>query len=427
MRRILLVALLALMHLGGAALAGEPASAFPDGTARTAGADGAPIVELYTMGQGALVVERFGHAAICVRYPRRPHEDVCYNYGTTDFSDPLGLTWGFVRGDADFWVSTTSPAQMIHHYRAKDRSIWLQRLPLDDATARELAAALEHDALPENRYYQYHHFADNCTTRVRDMIDGAVGGALSGGDQRGPGLTYRDISRQGFAEITGLLLLSDFVLGRPADRDPTTYEAMFLPDILRVEVERRLGVAPVTIYERRGPPFTGEPAGGRWILIALALVLAAAVAASRVTGRFPRLALATAAGILGFIGLVLWLLAMVSPLPEARWNEALLVFLPTDLVLPFLSERRLRRYARFRVTMLVVVSVLAAVGLLHQPLFTLILVPFLPLAAVGATTLRRRLARPVSTPVEAQGSDAPEPAVSGDPGEPPADASAGGS
>lgn len=421
MCRVVLLVPLIVAVLGSWAVAGEPASAFPDATGAPDAGEAAPIVELYTMGQGELVVERFGHAALCVRYPRRPGDDVCYNYGTTDFSDPLGLTWGFVRGDADFWVSTTSPGVMIHHYRAKDRTIWLQRLPLDDATARELAAALERDALPENRYYRYHHFDDNCTTRVRDMIDGVVGGALSGGDQGGPGVTFRDISRQGFAEITGLLLLSDFVLGRRADRSPTAQEAMFLPDILRAEVEQRLGVAPVVIYERRGPPFSNEPAGGRWILIALGLVLAAAVAGSRLTGRVPRLALGTAAAILGFIGLVLWLLAIVSPLPEARWNEALLVFLPTDLALPFLSERRLRAYARFRVGMLVLVSVLAAVGLLQQPLWALILLPFGPLAAVSATNRKRRLARPTPVAVD-------EPATSTEASdEPPAEPDEGGS
>lgn len=407
MRRCLLVVLVTAGLLGGTAVAGEPASSFPGRDVAGAGTDGAPIIELYTMGQGDLVVERFGHAALCVRYPQRRHDDVCYNYGTTDFSDPLGLTWGFVRGDADFWVSTTTPGHMIHHYRAKDRSIWVQRLPLDPDTAREMAAALERDELPENRYYQYHHFGDNCTTRVRDFIDRAADGALSGGNQAGPGLTFRDFSRQGFAEITGLLLLSDFVLGRPADRAPTIYEAMFLPDILRIEVQRRLGAEPVVIYERRGPPFSSEPAGGRWILVLLALALTALVVASRLTGRFPRLALAVVAGVVGFIGLVLWGLAIVSPLPEARWNEALLVFLPTDLALPFLSESRLRRYARFRTTLLVVVSILGAAGLLLQPLFTLVLVPFGPLAAVIAIRLRRRPARPV--PVQAEPAEPAEP------------------
>lgn len=91
-----------------------------------------PEVYLYTMGVGEALFERFGHAAMCLHYPRRPSHDGCYNYGTADFQTPLPLSWAFLRGRADFWVATTTPALLLAHYRVLDRTVWRQRLPLAD-------------------------------------------------------------------------------------------------------------------------------------------------------------------------------------------------------------------------------------------------------------------------------------------------------
>src|SRR5262245_55648138 len=92
--------------------------------ARAQPAGKAPVIEVYTMDQGELLVERFGHTAICVRWEDR--KDRCYNYGTTTFEDPVGLGWGFLRGRSNFWVSVQSPEGMLDHYMENDRTIWRQ-------------------------------------------------------------------------------------------------------------------------------------------------------------------------------------------------------------------------------------------------------------------------------------------------------------
>jgi hypothetical protein len=82
------------------------------------------------------------------------------------------------------------------------------------------------------------------------------------------------------------------------------------------------------------------------------------------------------------------------------------VVMPLDLVLPFLGAARRRRYALARIGLLVLVSLLAAVGVFHQPLWTLILVVFLPMLAI-ALDLPHGLARVGRAAAEA----APEAAV----------------
>ena len=370
-------ALLLLAGLTLPARAAEPADAVPDAAppaARRTAAE--PVVELYTMGQGELMFEKFGHAALCISPGGDERRGRCYNYGTTDFDSVVPLFWGFVRGRSLFWVSVSSKRRMLDHYVSSDRTLWRQVVPLEPEVARELARTLARTVKSEDRYYRYHHFHDNCSTRLRDLLDEATGGALSADPDAAAHPTYRAISRAGFAGDPAILLASDLVLGRAADRRPDAYEAMFLPDVLRAEVEARLGVAPELIYQRQGPPFPRDPgAGGRPVWLVLALLLAAPVALARWRGRRERLALAVAAVPLTLLGLLLWTLAVVSPLPEVRWNEVLLVFVPSDVVLPLLGAVARRRYATARVAILAAASLLLAVGVLRQPLWLLVPVP----------------------------------------------------
>ena len=95
-------------------------------------------------------------------------------------------------------------------------------------------------------------------------------------------------------------------------------------------------------------------------------------------------------GLLGVIGLALWVLAGISQMPELRFNEALLVFWPTDLGVGFLGGDRRRTYARVRVGVLVACGVGLAIGVLRQPLGLLLLAGLIPM---GVAAVWRESAR----------------------------------
>ncbi len=375
-RPVLVPSVLALSVLLSAPSTPAQTAAAPD-----AGRAGpVPEITLYTMGRGKVLWQKFGHAALCVEYPRNPRRSACYNYGTTDFADPVGVGWGFLRGQGKFWVSVTSPSQMIRIYRAFDRTIWKQVLPLTEEQVWKAVGRLEHDLLPENRYYTYHHFHDNCTTRLRDIIDEATDGALKPGTDSVPGPSYREFARVGFAEDAWLNVLTDLFLGRGSDARPNLWQAMFLPWYLRDHVEDRLGAKPVVVYQRQGHDFSLDPgSGGRWWLVLLALFLGAIVGLSRFKGRYERAALITATVPLGLLATLAYFLAIVTAVEEFRYNEVLLVFLPTDIALPFLGAARRQRYARVRVALLLLLAVLALVGVLTQPLWVLMLIALAPM------------------------------------------------
>ncbi len=354
-----------------------------------------PTVELVTMGIGALIWERHGHIALCLRYRSNPGRDVCYNYGIADFHKPISMAWGFFRGTKSFWVGRMRADHMLSIYEHADRTIWYQPLPLTPEQKQKVIDKLESDIRDENRYYSYDHFLDNCTTRVRDVIDNATGGALRSMAEQEPAgdETFRDLAREGFYGMRLPLLITDLAMGRSTDRIPTYWERMFLPDYLREAVQKRWGIEPYVAYQRRGPPpLEGGPSGR--VLLALVLLLLTAPAwATRLWGRFQRAGLAIAVVPYVVLGSVLWFLALISPLDYVRWNETCLILLPADILLiAFLSPERRRQYARFRVGMLALLGILDIVSVIKAPLLAPILWPLIPCLVVGFWPERRATA-----------------------------------
>ncbi|MGE5181489.1 MAG: DUF4105 domain-containing protein [Acidobacteriota bacterium] len=352
-----------------------------------------PQVILLTFGVGPRIFEKFGHAAICLRQPHSEREPVCFNYGVTSFDDTGAMAWNFLRGQQRFWVEPEAFDAMVRFYRAEDRDVFAQELALAPDQARAIEATLLHDVEDAHKYYVYDHFRDNCTTRLRDMIDRATGGKLSAGADVPYALTYREIGYSGLSGLPFLKAVADYVIGRQLDDTPTVWQAMFHPDVLRAQVEQRLGAAPRQLYKRRGPPFPKDGPSDRGWALAIALVFALPLVVAQWRRRLERAALAWSTLYLGLGGIAIWGLVAISSIPGVRWNEAVFVMMPFDAALPFLPVALRRRYARLRVAGLLLVSALASVGIFHQPLWIPILSAIIPLSIVGFDLPHPLLAR----------------------------------
>ena len=371
--------------------------------------DQKPVIELVTMGVGSLIWERHGHIALCVRYAD-PREDACYNYGIGDFHHPLDMAWGFFRATGAFWVGKMNPREMLSIYQYADRTIWVQPLPLTPEQKQKIIAKLEDDILEEHKHYAYDHFWDNCTTRVRDILDDATGGSLRAMTEPTDGKTYRDLAREGFLGMRVASLITDLAMGRVTDRVPSYYERMFLPDYLREAAIKRWGIQPIAIYERKGKPALKElekrladpnlPAAeradyeaqkaelesspsGRILFCLLILALTAPAWATRLWGKFQRTGLAVAVIPVVLFGTIFWLLSIISPLPYIRWNETCLALMPFDLLLLLLPEAKRKRYAQGRVAMLGLVAALLLINVFKAPIWPALLWAIIPNAVVA--------------------------------------------
>lgn len=211
--------------------------------ARAGGAGGAGeqrselTISLLTFGPGDHPFYKFGHDALLVHHARegRDARDDVYNYGTFDYRSPT-LISDFLKGRLRYWLSVQSLAATVAQYRAENRSILAQELALTPEQRRALADRLAHDALPANRYYRYDYYRDNCSTRVRDAIDTAVGGRLRAASAGPASLTFRGHTERLTADDVPVYLGLDLAMGDVIDEPITQWEEMFLPSMVEERV-----------------------------------------------------------------------------------------------------------------------------------------------------------------------------------------------
>jgi hypothetical protein len=185
-------------------------------------------IYLMTMGPGDAVWEKFGHNAIWIHDSARG-TDVAYNWGLFDF-EASDFMSRFLKGDMRYWMGGFDQKATVDFYRQANRSVIAQELSLTPAQRTELARFVEWNALPENRFYSYNYYLDNCSTRVRDVIDRALGGTLKPQMESGvSGFTYRSetqrLTQSDIPVYTGTML----GLGRPVDHRLTGWQLAFIP------------------------------------------------------------------------------------------------------------------------------------------------------------------------------------------------------
>ncbi len=186
------------------------------------------------MGPGDHPFARFGHNAVLLEWPAgegRGSRAEVYNFGTFKF-EGLGGVRDFMAGRFRYWLSVTTLSETLRVYAQQKRSLVAQELELTPNERSHLAEALAENARPEHRFYDYDYFQDNCSTRVRDALDGLLGGELRR-SLTGPGrLSFR---AHALRLTEGTLWLSgglDLALGAPSDRPTTRWQELFLPSEL---------------------------------------------------------------------------------------------------------------------------------------------------------------------------------------------------
>ncbi|HEY0662463.1 MAG TPA: DUF4105 domain-containing protein, partial [Lysobacter sp.] len=227
--------------------AATPATTPPPaaGTAPAVAVDDVPRIGMVTMQPGQIFWERFGHDAIVVVDPTTGAA-TSYNFGFFDPGEPDFIS-RFVRGDMRYRLAAIPFEQDLSIYREEGRGVSVQWFDLDGAQARELAAALADNARPENAYYRYDYFMDNCSTRVRDAIDRALAGGLRRQvEGRSHGLSYRSEALRLASPAPWMWLGFDLGLGPAADQTMTLWEEAFVP--------RRLSDALRDIENTNGRP-----------------------------------------------------------------------------------------------------------------------------------------------------------------------------
>lgn len=188
-------------------------------------------ISLLTCSSGDELYSIFGHSAIRVTDPAT-NLDIVFNYGTFDFNDP-NFYPNFVRGHLNYILSASYFQDFKENYVEEGRWIWEQKLNINLKEKQHLLDSLLINYQPENRYYPYDFFGDNCATRIRDIFVKAIPRKItfdySNFDK---GRSFRQLLMPNLTHMPWAKLGINLLLGLPADRVASPWEYMYLPEHL---------------------------------------------------------------------------------------------------------------------------------------------------------------------------------------------------
>jgi hypothetical protein len=345
-------------------------------------------ITLLTMGSGKEVWELFGHNALWI-HDNVTGRDTVFNWGVFDFHQPRFIQ-RFLKGEMLYAMGGDPLSQQLAVYRYLNRTVAAQELDLSVAQRDSILHQIQWYAQPENINYRYDYYRDNCATRIRDIMDNAIGGQMHTKAGSPTGTTYRWQSLRLMQGDKPIMLGVDIGLGRPADRDLTQWETMFLPRPLHdfvatLQVSDSAGAThplvkreSILFRASRAPEPDAPPGLVPW-LIGAGLIVAGLFAwigsAAMAGGRGARVVASTLIGLwaiaAGILGLLLTLLWTVTDHVFAHANENLLLFNPLWLVLAIVAIASLARgrpgtWFRWSATGLAALATLALVAHVAQ-------------------------------------------------------------
>jgi hypothetical protein len=143
-------------------------------------------------------------------------------------------------------VIEESKDQFLRIYFYENRYVLSQKMNLNSQEVRRLLALINENLKPENAKYRYDFFYDDCSTRIRDLIEKSIGEKLlypPAGKEKLP--TFRSMVGKYQAQVPWLNFGIDLIMGSPGEKKAAIRDQMFLPidlrEILSVTVVNRDG------------------------------------------------------------------------------------------------------------------------------------------------------------------------------------------
>jgi hypothetical protein len=184
-------------------------------------------VKIAVMGPGTELYFWWGHIALIIENDRG--QGRFYDYGLFSF-DNENFFVNFALGRLLYSCGASSPRSNINTYIVTNRDVTLYTLDIPPEKREEILNFAEINILPENRDYYYHHFKDNCATRIRDILDIATDGQFKEKYGSAPGrFTFRQHVRRHTWFFSFFDWLLNFWMGQDIDKPLTVWQEMFLP------------------------------------------------------------------------------------------------------------------------------------------------------------------------------------------------------
>jgi len=290
-------------------------------------------ISLLTCGTGDELYSLYGHTALRINDPIN-RIDVVYNYGTFDFSTP-NFYGKFVKGDLEYFVSTSSFEEFNYSYVYDNRDIFEQKLNLSREQKQKIFSELNDVLASEKRFYTYKFIARNCPTKVRIVINKFLTKPISTkvpDTQKNYRQILYDYQTDKFYENLGINL----IFGAKTDRQS---DQLFLPIELLQGIEKtRINGKPltdntVTVFKSQDIK-AQKSLWNNFYTFAFAMLLITFFVYKKKSAAVLYLT------IIGFLGLFFSLVGLYSLHEEVLWNYNVLVLSPLYLPLVYFVLRK---------------------------------------------------------------------------------------
>ena len=311
--------------------------------------DPCPIrISILTLSPGDQVETVFGHSAIRIKNDST-NDDLVYNYGTFDFNQPNFLS-KFINGKLPYYLSNEDFLPFVEFYKAGKRTISEQILNLTCKEKHNIVQFLYNNLQGTNKFYRYDFISDNCTTRLREIIEKNAESKVYfkrvvPGKSYYRKLLHADLD---YHDHQWMKLGIDLLLGSRTDKIMTDKEVMFLPDYLMATIgSSTIGNKPLVLSKINLSGEESPQTGTNFFihpLFILSLFSILVVYLSWINKQRVNEILIRFDGLVfflfGAIGMVLIYLWAFSDQLNYRENYNLLWAWPTHLLFSFFSFKR---------------------------------------------------------------------------------------
>lgn len=186
-------------------------------------------VYLLTCGPGTEIYSVYGHSAVRVVI-KEQNFDTVYNWGLFDFDTP-NFAFKFAQGRLDYMLGAESYDGFLRTYYSERRWVISQKMNLDQDDTRQILNLISENLKPENRKYRYDFYYDNCSSRIRDIIEKATGDDLVYPipDAKKKLSTFRELTGEYQKGYPWLQFGIDLLIGCGGDKKASFRDRMFLP------------------------------------------------------------------------------------------------------------------------------------------------------------------------------------------------------
>lgn len=208
-------------------------------------------VSLLTCDEGEEIYSLFGHSAIRIKDVRN-NIDFVYNWGMFEFGEnELDFQLKFAKGKLKYYMAEELYENFMLTYQWEQRTVREQVLNLTYEQKLALWEEIQFNYRPENRYYQYDFFFDNCSTRINELLKKVLAKDFIITElPESNTLTFRQLIDK---QVRKSQPWSDFgidlALGKKIDRLTTSDDMQFLPKYL----EQAVALAKIKNGEKEEP------------------------------------------------------------------------------------------------------------------------------------------------------------------------------